>query len=111
MLLTADALPDRTGDPIAEESFSSSERARSCFMISAFSRFCAFFGLRAKVFANIRTPDRAIAAPMSMLVIQAVSLPCARLQIATLREWSVISRPFLPGEWRSLPSGDMRDRQ
>lgn len=48
-------------------------------MISAFSRFCAFFGFPAKVFANIRSPDKAIAAPMSMLVIQAVFLPCASL--------------------------------
>ena len=60
---------------IAEVPFSRSDSASSCFMMAAFSPFCAFGGLLANFFATIANTARAITTPMQrMLVIDACFL-------------------------------------
>jgi hypothetical protein len=60
---------------IAETLFSQLDSAKSCLMISAFSRFSTLLGLRPHVFANIASTGSAVTSPMSrILIIYAVRL-------------------------------------
>jgi hypothetical protein len=62
---------------IAETQFSRSESAKSCLMISPFSRFSALLGSPARVFANMANTARAVTTPMNrMLTIYAVFFEC-----------------------------------
>src|SRR6266702_8404106 len=57
------------GEAIAELLFSPSDSANSCLMISPFSNFSAFSGLRAHVFAKIANTARAVTTPMNTMPI------------------------------------------
>jgi hypothetical protein len=64
---------------IAETLFSRLDSAKSCLMISAFSRFSTLLGLRPHVFANIASTVSAVTSPMSrILIIYAVRLVCGQ---------------------------------
>ncbi len=64
---------------IAETLFSRLDNAKSCLMISPFSRFSTLLGLRLHVFANIASTGSAVTSPMSrILIIWAVRLPCGQ---------------------------------
>ncbi len=66
--------PDREG-AIPEMLFSVSDSASSCFMMAAFSPFCAFLGSLAYVFSTTANTITAVTTPMQrMLVIDACFL-------------------------------------
>ena len=79
------------GEAIAALLFSPSDSAKSCLMISPFSRFSAFLGPPAHVFAKIANTARAVTTPMNtMPIITRFSTTCVVKAVGPSRNFALI---------------------